>query len=163
MFTTLSFAFYRIASRILCKNFKKYYKHNSFINSYLVFILQPEKQLIMKTGMKFKMMTLAVFVALLFSCKNNKDGYSDEIETSPVPIDSTEKVDDSASTGAGSTQNAANSETMGTGTTGSGSTEGTGIGPGESPQDGSTYTESSGVQKDSIKPEIKAKKKNQKK
>ncbi|KRD10294.1 hypothetical protein ASE21_11305 [Flavobacterium sp. Root901] len=109
-----------------------------------------------------------VLAAALFSCKNNKDGYSDEIETVVVP-DSTQKPVDSTGTNETGTN-----KTTGTPNTGAASTTpdadlgkkgtadggtGTGTGPGEDAEDGSTYTSSSkkqNIDKDSVR--IKPKK-----
>lgn len=103
-------------------------------------------------------MFVLIIAGLLGSCKNNQDGYSDEIETSKTPIDSANVTADSTQTmdnstsGAGSVQNSAPEGNNST----TGSSEGTGSGPGESPKDGSTYSGSSGLQKDSISTKTKS-------
>ncbi|GAA3781660.1 hypothetical protein [Flavobacterium ginsengiterrae] len=105
----------------------------------------------MRTVFKSKMMFVLIIAGLLGSCKNNQDGYSDEIETSKTPIDSanvtadTTQTMDNSTAGAGSVQNNAPEGNNST----TGSKTGTGSGPGESKNDGSTYSGSSGLQKDS--------------
>lgn len=104
----------------------------------------------MKTLSKFKIVLAALTIGLLLSCKNNKDGYSDEIDTRQTP--DTTAVDTIGNKG---------SNTTGTNTTGAtgtdsegvtgagsisdpgtaterGSAQGTGSGPGESAKDGAT-------------------------
>lgn len=127
-----------------------------------------QKLNIMKTLFKSKIILALIFMGVLFSCKDNKDGYSDEIVTKTPTDSSTAPADtvhgqnigiesaDSAKEDAGSagTGNAspgnASPGTTGSGSTASGGSEGTGSGPGESAKDGSTYTSSSGAQKDSV-------------
>lgn len=94
---------------------------------------------------------------LLFSCKNNNDGYSDEIYTDPNPVDSAGNIRDTAK-GVNGSARADNPHKM-ISDSSSATNAGTGSGPGESPEDGATYTPSRGLPKDSIKPEIKASKK----
>lgn len=118
----------------------------------------------MKNVLRFKIMFLAVLLGLFCSCKKN-DGYSDEIETSTIPLDS--NATDSTSIEKDTISSAAAPQTHGTGNQEradqkSESTVGTGSGPGESSKDGSTYTISTGVQKDSARPKtetVKNKKK----
>ncbi|WP_281233063.1 hypothetical protein [Flavobacterium gelatinilyticum] len=116
----------------------------------------------MKRVFRFKIIILLVAAMGLFSCKK-ADGYSDQIETNIEPVDSTEAVQDTTAstkpTDANSTTAPSSQETGTSGNDASESSQGTGIGPGESPEDASTYTGSSGMQKDSIKPEVKASKK----
>ncbi|TDX12406.1 hypothetical protein [Flavobacterium sp. S87F.05.LMB.W.Kidney.N] len=112
----------------------------------------------MKALLKLKVIFYVVVIGLLFSCKKN-DGYSDQIETSSVPLDTTntEQVSDTATTSTNivTTQ----TPTSANGNTDSLSTAGRGSGPGESAQDGSTYTPSKGVQKDSVKLQTESAKK----
>ncbi|MBB4801589.1 hypothetical protein HNP37_001650 [Flavobacterium nitrogenifigens] len=96
---------------------------------------------------------------LFFSCKNNQDGYSDEIETVISPMDSKlNKAEEKTDSLKSEEHISTNIET--TQKNGSESSAGTGSGPGESSQDGATYTTSTGVQKDSLRPEQKVPKKN---
>lgn len=89
----------------------------------------------MKMLLKSKVTLLLVFVGLLFSCKNNQDGYSDEVQTGQLPADTATTVTDTAGVSGFSTTNSANAnEAVGTEDGGTG----TGIGPGESPKDGAT-------------------------
>lgn len=103
----------------------------------------------MKAIIRTKIIILIAIATLAFSCKNNQDGYSDEIDTVISPLDS-----DSAKTKTDSIKSeehiSTNIET--TQKNGSKSTTGTGSGPGESSQDGATYTTATGVQKDSLRP-----------
>ncbi|MDR6762149.1 hypothetical protein J2Y38_002360 [Flavobacterium sp. 2755] len=117
----------------------------------------------MKSLFRSNIAVILVLAAVLFSCKNNQDGYSDEIETTTIP-DSTKKPVDSTGknetgtnkstgkpiTGAASTTT---NKDLGKEGTANGGT-GTGIGPGEDAQDGSTYTSSSkkqNIDKDSVR------------
>lgn len=111
----------------------------------------------MKVVSKFKIVVLVVFTGLIFSCKNNNDGYSDEIVTSSTPIDSTTTAKDTTSDSpANNTAAGANvAPSDGPGENSATSSAGTGSGPGESSQDGATYTTATGVQKDSVRPEAK--------
>ncbi|MBZ4033399.1 hypothetical protein K6T82_01370 [Flavobacterium sp. 17A] len=113
----------------------------------------------MKAIMQIKIMILIALAGLTFSCKNNQDGYSDKIDTVISPLDS-----DSAKNNTDSIKSeehiSTNIET--TQKNGSESTAGTGSGPGESSQDGATYTTSTGVQKDSLRPMTKDSKKKKK-
>jgi len=123
----------------------------------------------MKTVFKSKIIIIALLTGFLFSCKNNQDGYSDEIETT-TPTDSTKAVtghgEDIGTQSAEATHENPDSTAAASssgGTTGSGSstssgTTGTGSGPGESAKDGSTYTSASGTQKDSTKAGTKSSK-----
>lgn len=102
----------------------------------------------MKALLKLNILLFAVIMGFS-SCKKN-DGYSDKIETNITPQDSTtQTVQDTAtsSTNITTTQ----TPTSANGNTDSLSTAGRGSGPGESVKDGSTYTPSKGVQKDSVK------------
>jgi len=130
----------------------------------------------MKFLIKSSIVTAFFMGGALFSCKNNQDGYSDQIETLQVPADTAKmSVDSSAtnesmetsSTGAantgsesktgtaGSTQDGNVPSSTATGSTATGSA-GTGSGPGESVKDGATYTNTSENKKDSK--EVKNKK-----
>lgn len=120
----------------------------------------------MKNVLRLKIMFLAVIIGLFCSCKKN-DGYSDEIETSTIPLDTNAVASDSASTVKDTIANTAAPQTHGAGNQEradekSEGTAGTGSGPGESSKDGSTYTIATGVQKDSARPKtetVKSKKK----
>lgn len=117
----------------------------------------------MKSFFKSNIALLFIVTTVLFSCKNNQDGYSDEIETTTV-TDSTKKPVDSTGTNETGTNKstgkpitgAASSTTnkdLGKEGTAKGGT-GTGIGPGEDAQDGATYTSSSkkqNIDKDSVR------------
>ncbi len=120
----------------------------------------------MRTVFKLHVMLVLVLTGLLGSCKNNQDGYSDEIQTSETPIDSTKTAADTTQTAndSGVGEEGANTGGMSSGSNNSSATTaGKGSGPGESAEDGSTYSKSSGVQKDSIKSKAKtAKSKNEK-
>lgn len=101
---------------------------------------------------------LIFFSGIFFSCKNNQDGYSDEIDTVISPMDSKQSKAENKTDSIKSEEHIeTNIET--TQKNGSESTAGTGSGPGESSQDGATYTTSTGVQKDSLRPEQKVPKK----
>lgn len=103
-------------------------------------------------------LSLIFFTGILFSCKNNQDGYSDEIDTVVSPMDSKQSKAENKTDSIKSEEHIeTNIET--TQKSGSESTAGTGSGPGESSQDGATYTTATGVQKDSIRPEEKTAKK----
>ena len=92
----------------------------------------------MKTVYKSKIIfVLAAVIGLLFSCKENKNGYSDEIETMQYPADDTlTTTTDTTGISGFSTINKSDkgSSGMDDGATGQG------IGPGESPKDGATYS-----------------------
>jgi len=89
----------------------------------------------MKTLLKSKVIMLLVLAGILFSCKDNKDGYSDEVQTGQIPADTTTTVTDTAGVSGFSTTNSANAnDAVGTEEGGTG----TGIGPGESSSDGAT-------------------------
>jgi hypothetical protein len=117
---------------------------------------QQQKIHIMKTVFKSKIILVVLFTGVLFfSCKNNQDGYSDEIDTTtPTDSTTTTTAGHGQNIGTESADSAIDSTASGSKTTGSGSTagatEGQGSGPGESAKDGSTYTSSSGTQKDSL-------------
>lgn len=111
-----------------------------------------------------KILIFVMFLGIVASCKNNKDGYSDEIETSLTPIDTTAPASDSTNTvgDPNTTTNSQNSGMQNSGQDAAKSTAGQGTGPSASSQDGATYTSESGVQKDSARPKtdsIKRKKK----
>ena len=75
--------------------------------------------------------------AILFSCKNNKqDGYSDEIETIEAPEDTATSVSDTTDISGFTTTNKSAKGSSGTDEGGTG----TGSGPGESAEDGATYS-----------------------
>ncbi|PBJ14377.1 hypothetical protein [Flavobacterium sp. ACN6] len=115
----------------------------------------------MKALLKLNILFLVVLVGLLSSCKKN-DGYSDKIETNIVPVDSTETPKDTTANAPSDQTNIETTQSAEAGTTArdeSKSTEGTGSGPGESVQDGSTYTPAKGVQKDSVKLQTESAKK----
>lgn len=109
----------------------------------------------MKTVFKSKILLIVLFTGFLFfSCKNNQDGYSDEIDTTTPTDSTTTTAGHGQNIGTESADSAMDSTASGSQTTGSGSTpgatEGQGSGPGESAKDASTYTSSSGTQKDSL-------------
>ena len=135
---------------ILYNNKKKWYKRNRFINSYLAFSksnkFKHRKAIIMTAIQQTTILILIIFSALLFSCKNNQDGYSDEIDTAISPLDSAKTDTDSIKTEENISTNIETTQQNG-----SKSTAGTGSGPGESSQDGSTYTSAAGLQKDSLR------------
>ncbi|MFD2940726.1 hypothetical protein [Flavobacterium notoginsengisoli] len=124
----------------------------------------------MKALLKLKVVFLLIMIGLFSaSCKKN-DGYSDKIDTNSVPVDTVQKTNDSTevsgdstevtSTSSGGTSPAAKSiQITDMKKEGVESTAGTGTGPGESVQDGSTYTPSKGVQKDSVKLQTESAKK----
>lgn len=103
----------------------------------------------MKTLYKSRILLVFALTGILFSCKENKNGYSDEIETMQYPADdhsandtlSTEK--DTTGISGFSTTNKGDkgSSGMDDGATGQGS------GPGESAKDGAT--DSGHLEKDS--------------
>lgn len=102
----------------------------------------------MKTLLKTKIAVVVMSTVFLLSCKNNKDGYSDEIVTTQTPIDSTATDTTQINTGTNSTgATGTPSEAItGAGSTSAASTTaGKGSGPGESAKDGSTYTSSSPI------------------
>ncbi len=107
----------------------------------------------MKALLELKTLFLVLMIGLFFSCKKN-DGYSDKIDTNSVPVDTVQTTKDSAEvsgTSSGGTSPAAKSiQITNMEKEGVESTAGTGTGPGESATDGSTYTPSKGVQKDSV-------------
>lgn len=127
----------------------------------------------MKTLFKLKIITFVMIAGLLLSCKNNKDGYSDEIDTRQTPLDTTATAKDTINTNSGPNTPGTNS-TGATGTeseavTGAGSISapgtpassatgktGTGTGPGPSSKDGSAYDISSQTKNDTAKLGTKA-------
>lgn len=109
----------------------------------------------MKTLSKLKIVLTVLIIGLLLSCKDNKDGYSDEIDTRQTPdTTATDTIENKGSNTTGTNTTGATG-TESEGVTGAGSisdpgtatkresTQGTGSGPGESAKDGSTYTISS--------------------
>jgi hypothetical protein len=120
----------------------------------------------MKTLFKRKIIIAIMITGLLLSCKNNKDGYSDEIDTTKTPTDTVSADTTKISTGTNST---GTTGTESEGVTGAGSisapgtpaaqgtrTTGTGTGPGPSAKDGSAYDISSQTKKDTTKLGAKA-------
>lgn len=99
---------------------------------------------------------LVVCVGLLFSCKDNKDGYSDDIVTNPNPSDSLEVQRDTARSVNDNSANTEHPQSMGSGNSGSETNAGTGTGPGPDANDGEAYTSSAGLRKDSLQPEKKS-------
>ncbi|RUT69507.1 hypothetical protein D0817_15100 [Flavobacterium cupreum] len=112
----------------------------------------------MKTIFKLKIVLLVLITGFLLSCKNNKDGYSDEIDTRQTPEDTvstdTTNVNKGANTAGTNSTGATGTEAEGV--TGAGSTSaagtpaapgpstaGTGTGPGPSAKDGAAYDISS--------------------
>ncbi|MBO9583936.1 MAG: hypothetical protein J7574_07245 [Flavobacterium sp.] len=98
-----------------------------------------------------KIAILILFMGIITSCKNNNDGYSDEIETNQTPLDSTSKAKDSTNTPVDPSSNTQNPGVQQSDRNASKSTAGQGSGPSASAVDGATYTSESGVQKDSVK------------
>ena len=132
----------------------------------------------MKTIFKLKMVLLVLITGFLLSCKNNKDGYSDEIDTRQTPEDTvatdTTKVNKGANTAGTNSTGATGTEAEGV--TGAGSisapgtpaapgtsTAGTGTGPGPSAKDGAAYDISSQSKEDTTKLGPKAKASKEKK
>ena len=110
-----------------------------------------------------KILILIILTGMIGSCKNNNDGYSDEIETNQNQLD-TGAAKDTARSINDNAVNVEDPQSMGSGNSGSAehSNAGTGTGPSASAEDGATYTSESGVQKDSVrlkKDSIKKKKK----
>ncbi len=116
----------------------------------------------MKTLFKSKIALLLVVIGILVSCKNNQDGYSDEIETGHH-ADTVGTTPDSANTDANNSKGidykGNNTTTVTSGTDPHASSSGTGIGPGENTNDAATYSRTSGLQKDSLNSENKNSKK----
>jgi len=96
-----------------------------------------------------KMILLIFFMGIITSCKNNNDGYRDEIETNQTPLDSAERINDSTNIQIDPSSNTQNPGVQQSDA--SKSTAGQGSGPSASAVDGATYTSESGVQKDSVK------------
>lgn len=130
----------------------------------------------MKTLPKLKIVFVIMITAFLISCKNNKDGYSDEIDTRQTPVDTssadTSNVNKQSNTTGTNSTGATGTESEGV--TGAGSisapnadapaaknasTKGTGTGPGPSAKDGAAYDISSQTKKDTTKLGTKAKEK----
>jgi hypothetical protein len=126
----------------------------------------------MKTIFKLKIVLLVLITGFLLSCKNNKDGYSDEIDTRQTPEDTvstdTTNVNKGANTAGTNSTGATGTEAEGV--TGAGSTSatgtpaapgtstvGTGTGPGPSAKDGAVYDISSQSKEDTTKLGTKAK------
>ena len=128
----------------------------------------------MNTVFKLQIVMAILLTGFLFSCKDNKDGYSDEIDTRKTPVDTTSADTTNINNGPNTT---GTNSTGATGTesesvTGAGSisapgkpnapgtsTTGTGTGPGPSAKDGSAYDISSQTKKDTTKLGTKALKK----
>ncbi|QOG01227.1 hypothetical protein [Flavobacterium sp. MDT1-60] len=125
----------------------------------------------MKTLLKLKIAFVILITGLLFSCKNNKDGYSDEIDTRKTPLDTaaadTTNINNGPNTTGTNSTGATGTESEGV--TGAGSisapgkpnapgtsTKGAGTGPGPSAKDGSVYDISSQTKKDTTKLGAKA-------
>lgn len=107
----------------------------------------------MKTLFNSKILLLLIMMGIFSSCKNNQDGYSDEIDTHKTTVDTSGTISDTTnidkSNGADAT--GSNASKVNTGTNNpNASSAGTGSGPGPDPNDGSVYTSSSGVRKDSV-------------
>ena len=125
----------------------------------------------MKTLFKRKGIIVLMISGLLLSCKNNRDGYSDEIDTSKTPIKTA--VGDTTNNGLDATGTNTGEASGTQGVTGAGSnsspgassagattgtaTTGTGTGPGPSEKDGAAYDISSQTKKDTTKLGTKAK------
>lgn len=109
----------------------------------------------MKTLSKFKIVLAALTIGLLLSCKDNKDGYSDEIDTRQTPDTTSAGTIENKGSNTSGTNTTGATGVESEGVTGAGSisdpgtatkresTEGTGSGPGESAKDGATYDISS--------------------
>lgn len=107
----------------------------------------------MKTLFKSNVILLLIIMGVFSSCKNNQDGYSDEIDTHKTIVDTTGTISDTTNTDKNNGANVTGSNTpkVNNGTNNSNaSSAGTGSGPGPDPNDGSVYTSSSGVRKDSV-------------
>ncbi|TDW52126.1 hypothetical protein EV144_101810 [Flavobacterium sp. 270] len=120
----------------------------------------------MKTLSQLKMILIILTIGLL-SCKNNKDGYSDEIDTTKASTDTASAARPKTGTDTNATST---SDTEPKGVTGAGSisspekpanrqttTANNGTGPGPSAKDGSVYDISSQTKKDTTKLGSKAK------
>jgi hypothetical protein len=131
-------------------------------------LLGTKKVNIMKTQFKLSIVVCILITGFLFSCKNNKDGYSDEIDTRQTPVDSTKATADTLnidngpnttgtnSTGAAGTESesvtgAGSISAPGTPAKEGTSTKGTGTGPGPSAKDGAAYDISTQTKKDTTK------------
>lgn len=79
----------------------------------------------MKALFKLKIVLIIMIAGFLFSCKN-KDGYSDEIDTSKTPVDTASADTTNINNGPNTTGTAASGKPNVQGT----STTGTGTGPG---------------------------------
>jgi hypothetical protein len=155
--------------KIQCKLYKILLDHN------FKFKVLKQKLNIMKTLFKIKIVMIIMIAGLLLSCKNNKDGYSDEIDTRQTPVDSVSSDTTNVKNGlnttgtnstgaagtefegvtpAGSLSSPGKSPAQKTSTTGSGSE-----GPGPSAKDGATYDISTQSRKDTTRlgPKAKAK------
>ena len=125
----------------------------------------------MKALFKLKIVLIIMIAGFLFSGKNNKDGYSDEIDTRKTPVDTasadTTNINNGPNTTGTNSTGATGTESEGV--TGAGSlsapgkpnaqgtsTTGTGTGPGPSAKDGSAYDISSQTKKDTTKLGTKA-------
>lgn len=126
----------------------------------------------MKTIFKLKIAMAVLLTGFLFSCKNNKDGYSDEIDTAKTPFDTasadttninnSQNNNDTNSTGATKSEGVTGAGSIsapGKPTSPSTNTKSTGTGPGPSAKDGSAYDISSQSKNDTTKLGAKALKK----
>lgn len=138
----------------------KLYKIRSNLN-FKFEVLRTEKLTTMKTLFKLKMIFFILATGFLLSCKNDKDGYSDEINTTKTPPDTSSAATTKIDTGTNSTPASA---TEPEGVTGAGSisspetpaakqktSANKGIGPGPDAKDGSAYDISSQTKKDTAK------------
>lgn len=132
----------------------------------------------MKALFKLKIVLVILITGFLSSCKDNKDGYSDEIDTRKTPLDTiaadTTNINNGPNTTGTNSTGATGTESEGR--TGAGSisapgkptesgtsTTGEGTGPGPSEQDGSAYDISSQTKKDTTRLGPKALKEQKKK
>lgn len=107
----------------------------------------------MKTLFNSKILLLLIMMGIFSSCKNNQDGYSDEIDTHKTPVDTATTNSDSINVNKSNEVNAtgSNAPKVNNGTNNpNASSAGTGSGPGPDANDGSAYTSSSGLRKDSV-------------
>ena len=98
-----------------------------------------------------KFMFVIILTLALFSCKNNQEGYNDDIETMQANVDTADTTNvynnlNSNSADGSNTNKGTQSSSAGTDT----KNKGTGSGPGESPKDGAAYSGASDAQNDSI-------------
>ena len=121
-------------------------------DSYFKFEIKVLKIIIMKALFKSKIIVVLIIMGILFSCKNNQDGYSDEIDTHKTPVDTAGTISDTTNINNDNGVNGAGSKepTVTNGKNSNASSAGTGSGPGPDVNDGSAYTSSSGLRKDSV-------------